>query len=223
MVDGGSAYLRTGGHDLHMVEVLVDPQWPANVSLDLLRRAHQLAVDLRCGFDPSANATADDVNRAISWMESALALARRIDPSVRGWLIDAGGGNPGPSAVNDTPAPDEFTLSRMTKGVAMRYGDIEERSLSERLTEILGDAAQAARVLAEIRRPSRRMIDAGLREEDRHVLGWKPETCHGSADLCLAMVVDAMIKAELDEMRHEMTFDVEGIVDGGMKAEKALR
>jgi hypothetical protein len=92
----------------------------------------------------------------------------------------------------------------MTKGVAMRYGDIEERSLSERLTEILGDAAQAARVLAEIRRPSRRMIEAGLREEDRHVLGWKPETCHGSADLCLAMVVDAMIKAELDEMRHQM-------------------
>jgi hypothetical protein len=29
----------------------------------------------------------------------------------------------------------------MTKGAAMRYGDIEERSLSERLTEILGDAA----------------------------------------------------------------------------------
>jgi hypothetical protein len=58
-------------------------------------------------------------------------------------------------------------------------------------------------VLAEIRRPSRRMIDAGLREEDRHVLGRKPKTCHGSADLCLAMVVDAMIKAELDEMRHQ--------------------
>ncbi len=90
MVDGGSAYLRTGGHDLHMVEVLVDPQWPANVSLDLLWRGHQLAVDLRCGFDPSANATADDVNRAISWMESALALARRIHPSVCGWPIDAG-------------------------------------------------------------------------------------------------------------------------------------
>jgi hypothetical protein len=91
----------------------------------------------------------------------------------------------------------------MTEGVAMRYGDIEQRSLSECLTEILGDAEQAVHVLAEIRRPSRRMIDAGLHEEERHVLGWKPETCHGSADLCLAMVVSAMIEAELDEMRHQ--------------------
>jgi hypothetical protein len=46
------------------------------------------------------------------------------------------------------------------------------------------------------------MIDAGLREVDRHVLGWKPETCHGDADLCLATVVAAMIEAELDGMRH---------------------
>src|SRR5258708_5980679 len=107
---------------------------------------------------------------------------RCIDPFVRDWLIDGGqwplGGIPWHSSVNDTPAPGEFERSGMTKGVAMRYGEIEERSLSERLMEILGDAEQAVRVFAEIRRPSRRMIDAGLHEEDRHVLGWKPETCH---------------------------------------------
>lgn len=94
-----------------MVEVLVNPQWPGGVGLDLLRRAHQLAVELHCGFDPSADATADDVNRAIDWMESALALARRIDPAVRGWLMDAGQWppeewlpGPAPSMIRRRPA-----------------------------------------------------------------------------------------------------------------------
>src|SRR4051812_42622358 len=90
LVDGGSTYLRTGGKDLAMVEVLVNPEWPANVSLPLLQRAERLAVELNCVFDPPAGASADDVAGAISWMESALALVQRMDVCVRDLPGDAG-------------------------------------------------------------------------------------------------------------------------------------
>jgi hypothetical protein len=91
LVDGGSAYLRRGGKDLAMVEVLVNPEWPANVSLPLLQCAERLAVELNCVFDPPARASADDVARVINWMESALALAERIDVRVRDWVTPDNG------------------------------------------------------------------------------------------------------------------------------------
>jgi hypothetical protein len=64
-VDGGSAYLHTGGLDLRLIKILVDPSWPAAVSLELLRHAHRLAERLHCGLDPPPDATGDDVSRSI--------------------------------------------------------------------------------------------------------------------------------------------------------------
>jgi hypothetical protein len=103
-VDGGSEYLRFGGQDLRMVEVLVNPAWPPGVSLALLREAHRLAWELRCGFDPPKTATDDDVNHANAWMTASLARAGDIDDRVRDLLIDAGEWPPKPEALGPLPA-----------------------------------------------------------------------------------------------------------------------
>ena len=103
-VDGGSAYLRLGGQDLRMVEVLVDPAWPPGVSLELLRQAHRLAWKLRCEFAPPKTATDDDVNHAIAWMTASLARAGDIDDRVRDLLIDAGEWPPAPGTLGPLPA-----------------------------------------------------------------------------------------------------------------------
>jgi hypothetical protein len=66
-----------------MVEVLVNPAWPPGVSLGLLREAHRLAWELRCGFDPPETATDDDVNHANAWLTASLAHAGDIDDRVR--------------------------------------------------------------------------------------------------------------------------------------------
>jgi hypothetical protein len=72
-VDGGAAYLRIGGQD--RVEVLVSPEWPTGVSLGLLRRAHRLARELRCGLDP--------VDTSISFGALKGRIPTRRDLSVR--------------------------------------------------------------------------------------------------------------------------------------------
>jgi hypothetical protein len=89
-VDGGATYLRIGGRDLQLVAVLVDPEWPTGVSLGLLRQAHRLARELRCGFDAPKTATDDHVNHAIAWMTASLELAGDVDNRLRDALIDAG-------------------------------------------------------------------------------------------------------------------------------------
>lgn len=103
-VDGGSVYLRIGGQDLRAIEVLVDPEWPTGISLDLLQRGHRLAVELHCGFNPPKGATADDVNHAVAWMAASLELARDVDDLVRDALIGAGQWPPIPKAAGPLPA-----------------------------------------------------------------------------------------------------------------------
>jgi hypothetical protein len=103
-VDGGSAYLRIGGRDLRMIEVLVDPAWPIPVGLDLLQQAHRLAWELQCGFDPPIAATDDDVSRAIAWMTASLERAGALDDRVRDFLIDAGQWPPAPKSLGPLPA-----------------------------------------------------------------------------------------------------------------------
>jgi hypothetical protein len=102
-VDGGSEYLRTGGADLRLIEVLVDPSWPAGVSLALLRDAHRLAEQLHCRFDPPAAATGDDVSRAIDWMRASLELTRALGDDARTACIGAGGWPPTPEGVGPRP------------------------------------------------------------------------------------------------------------------------
>ncbi len=103
-VDGGSDYLRIGGQDLRMIEVLVDPAWPTGVSLGLLGQAHRLAWELHCGFDPPETATDDQVNHAIAWMTASLERAGDIDDRVRDFLIDAGEWPPAPDTLGPLPA-----------------------------------------------------------------------------------------------------------------------
>lgn len=104
MVDGGSDYLRTGGRDLQLVEVLVDPEWPTSVSLGLLQQGHRLSVQLHCGFLPPKNATDDDVNNAIAWMKASIELARDVDRPLRDALIDAGLWPPLSETMGPAPA-----------------------------------------------------------------------------------------------------------------------
>lgn len=103
-VDGGSEYLRTGGRDLRMVEVLVNPEWPTGVSLGLLRQADRLAWELRCAFDPPKTATDDQVNHAIAWMTASLERAGGVDERIRDALIDAGEWPPVPETLGAPPA-----------------------------------------------------------------------------------------------------------------------
>jgi hypothetical protein len=102
-VDGGAAYLRIGGRDLQLVEALVDPEWPTGVSLGLLRQAHRLARELRCGFDPPKTATDDHVNHVIDWMTASLELAGDVDNRLRDPLIDAGLWPPAPENLGPLP------------------------------------------------------------------------------------------------------------------------
>jgi len=78
----------------------------------------------------------------------------------------------------------------------MRSFEIDERrSLRERLMLILKDQKLVSRTLREMRRPSRRMVNAGFDEAQLHVLSWHP-ACYGDADLCVARILDAAIEAE---------------------------
>lgn len=103
-VDGGADYLRTGGRNLRMVEVLVNPEWPMGVSLGLLRQADRLAWELHCGFDPPTTATDDDVNHAIAWMAASIGLAQGLDDRLHNALIDAGLWPPAPETFGPLPA-----------------------------------------------------------------------------------------------------------------------
>jgi hypothetical protein len=86
-VDGGSDYLRTGGRNLRMVEVLVNPEWPMGVSRGPPAAGRSAAWKLHCGFDPPTTATDDHVNHAIAWMSASIGLAHTVDDRA---LIDAG-------------------------------------------------------------------------------------------------------------------------------------
>jgi hypothetical protein len=103
-VDGGSAYLRIGGRDLRMIEVLVNPEWPIAVSLDLLQQAHRLAWELHCEFAPPMAATDDDVSHAIAWMTASLERAGELDDRLRDLLIDAEQWPPAPERLGPLPA-----------------------------------------------------------------------------------------------------------------------
>ena len=78
----------------------------------------------------------------------------------------------------------------------MRSFEIDEqRTLRQRLMRILKDRRLVTRVLREMRRPSRLMVNAGFEEAKQHVLSWHPN-CYGDADLCVARILDAVIEAE---------------------------
>jgi len=78
----------------------------------------------------------------------------------------------------------------------MRWFEIDEhRSLRQRLMQILRDRRLVNRVLKEMRRPSRLMVNAAYEEAAQHVLSWHPD-CYGDADLCVARMLDAAVEAE---------------------------
>ena len=112
-VDGGSDYLRIGGRDLGMIEVLVDPAWPTTVNLELLQQAHRLAGKLHCGFAPPIAATEDDVSHAIAWMTASLERAWELDYRLRDLLIDAEQWPPAPERLGPLPAMIRLRRSRI--------------------------------------------------------------------------------------------------------------
>jgi hypothetical protein len=89
-VDGGSAYLRCGGADMSLVAILVDPEWPRTVRLELLQEAAGLTMRLGCKFEPPGNATDGAVAAVVLGLRDCLATAAGMSDATREALIDSG-------------------------------------------------------------------------------------------------------------------------------------
>jgi hypothetical protein len=90
MVDGGGAYLRCGGADLSLVEILVDPEWPRTVRLELLQEAAGLAMRLGCRFEPPRDATDSAVAAVVLRLRSCVATAAGMSEGAREVLTNSG-------------------------------------------------------------------------------------------------------------------------------------
>jgi hypothetical protein len=82
--DGGDVYLRIGAKDLDRVEILVSPDWPRGVPLDLLLQAGaRFAKGLGCDFVPASDASWTEVEEAVAWLRASLRLAAPIGNELR--------------------------------------------------------------------------------------------------------------------------------------------
>jgi hypothetical protein len=97
MVDGGFAYLRCGGADLNLVEILVDPAWPRTVRLELLQEAAGLAMQLGCRFEPPRDSTDGGVAAVVLRLRGSVATAASMSETTREVLITSGLWPPVPS------------------------------------------------------------------------------------------------------------------------------
>lgn len=86
-VDGGSAYLHCGGADMSLVQVLVDPEWPRSVRLDLLQEAARLAMRLDCRFEPPRDARDSEVAAVVLTLRGCVATAAGMSEAAREVLI----------------------------------------------------------------------------------------------------------------------------------------
>jgi hypothetical protein len=83
MVDGGPAYLRYGGADMSLVEILVDPDWPRTLRLELLQEAARLAARLDCRFDAPLDATDGAVAAVVVRLRGCVARAAGLSQALR--------------------------------------------------------------------------------------------------------------------------------------------
>jgi len=90
MVDGGRSYLRWGGVDVRLVEILVDPTWPSLVTLELLQEAARLAMELGCRFEPPKDATDGAVAAVALRLRGCVATANEVPEAAREALIGSG-------------------------------------------------------------------------------------------------------------------------------------
>jgi hypothetical protein len=74
-VDGGLAYLRCGGAHMSLVGILVDPEWPRTVRLELLQEAAALAMRLGCKFEPPGDVTDGAVAAVVLRLRDCVATA----------------------------------------------------------------------------------------------------------------------------------------------------
>ena len=95
-MDGGPSYLRFAGADLARVDVLVNPDWPRSVRLDLLQEALRLARQLGCWFEPNEQASDAAVARVVLWLRGCCAAARGTPQTLREALVAAGEWPPAP-------------------------------------------------------------------------------------------------------------------------------
>jgi hypothetical protein len=89
-VDGGPAYLHCGGADMTLVQILVDPEWPRSVRLELLQEAARLAMRLDCTFEPPQDASDGEVAAVVLRLRVCIAAAAGMSEPAREVLITSG-------------------------------------------------------------------------------------------------------------------------------------
>jgi len=90
MVDGGPAYLHCGGADMSLLEILVDPEWPRHVRLDLLQEATRLAMQMGCRFEPPRDARDSEVAAVVLRLRGCVATAAGMSEAAREVLVNTG-------------------------------------------------------------------------------------------------------------------------------------
>ena len=89
-VDGGSAYLHCGGADMTLIHILVDPEWPRHVRLDLLQEATRLAMQMGCRFEPPRDARDSDVAAVVLRLRGCVSTAAGMSEAAREVLVNTG-------------------------------------------------------------------------------------------------------------------------------------
>jgi hypothetical protein len=88
-VDGGPAYLHCGGVDMSLVRILIDPEWPRHVRLELLQEAAHLAMRMGCRFEPPADVTDGAVAAVVLRLRGCAATAASMSAAAREALMNS--------------------------------------------------------------------------------------------------------------------------------------